>query len=51
MKLTEEQISVIIKVIQSEAVQNLIGSGEWSLTEEEELILWGIINSSKDIVK
>lgn len=34
---------VLVKVLQSQALQNLIGAEEWDLSEEEEMHLWKII--------
>lgn len=43
-QLTEEELEVLRKVILSHEVQLLIGAEEWDLTENEEMILWEIIN-------
>lgn len=43
-ELTDEQKSVLRKVLDSRELQDLIGAGDWDLTENEEMVLWGIIN-------
>jgi hypothetical protein len=40
---SEEEMGVVVKVLTSETVQNIIGAEEWDLTEEEETLLWKII--------
>lgn len=42
--LTDEQKEVIAKVLKSDVIRLAIGAEEWDLTEEEEEILWTIIN-------
>lgn len=42
----EQQI--IEKVLLSDAVKLLIGSDEWDLNEDEEIVLWKIINQIKE---
>lgn len=44
MKLSDQEASVIRKVLASTVLQNLIGAEEWELTEEEEMLLWELIN-------
>lgn len=44
ISFSEPQLKVLEKALHSPAFQDLIGSEEWSLTEEEEVILWNIIN-------
>lgn len=41
--LNEWQQAVLVKILQSSALQELIGSGEWDLDDAEEYILWEII--------
>ncbi|MCO5157916.1 MAG: hypothetical protein M9945_14400 [Aquamicrobium sp.] len=41
------EIEVIQKVLLSKALQDLIGAGEWDLTEEEEEILWQAIKAAQ----
>jgi hypothetical protein len=44
-QLTQRELDVIYKVLNSPALQNLIGAEEWDLTEEEEWVLWHTINT------
>lgn len=48
MNMTEEQLRVALKALRSDAVKLLIGAEEWDLTEEEEMILWSIINGGEE---
>lgn len=43
MKFMPIETEVIAKVLQQRAFQLLIGSDEWDLTEDEEVILWKAI--------
>lgn len=43
-KLTDMQKAVLRKVLLDKTFQNLIGAEEWSLTEDEEMELWEIID-------
>lgn len=42
-ELDDADKEVLAKVLQSQALQNLIGAEEWDLSEEEEMRLWQII--------
>jgi hypothetical protein len=44
-ELTDEQQAVLVKMLKDPFFQMLIGGEEWDLTEDEEGILWEIINS------
>lgn len=46
-KLTDTQKAVLRKVLLDKTFQNLIGAEEWSLTEEEEIELWALINQAR----
>lgn len=46
--LNEWQQAVLAKVLNSAALQNLIGSGEWDLDDAEEFILWEIIEKTSE---
>lgn len=41
--MTNKQQAVLEKMLLDRTFQNMIGGEEWSLTEEEEVILWDII--------
>lgn len=42
--LTDEEKGVIEKVLTSDVVKLAIGAEEWDLTEDEEMILWNVID-------
>ena len=42
--LTPEELAVIRKVLLSDALKNLIGGEDWDLTEQEEQLLWDVID-------
>lgn len=46
-ELTDEEKRVVAKLLGDSALQYMIGAEEWSLTEDEEKVLWGIINRLK----
>lgn len=41
--MTPEEQALLLKIFNSVAFQNLIGSEEWDLTEDEENRLWYLI--------
>lgn len=43
---TDEQMRVLKRVFASNTFQGLIGAEQWDLTEDEEMILWGIIKAT-----
>lgn len=44
MGLATEEARVVRKIFRSNVFQNLIGDEQWDLTEDEEMLLWAIIN-------
>lgn len=43
IEITRAESTAIAKALLSNAFQDLIGTGGWSLTEEEEMNLWSLI--------
>ena len=46
--LTTEEEAVLIKMLRDRYFQDLIGTGEWGLSEAEENILWDLIKALPD---
>lgn len=44
LNLTPDEEQAVALVLRSSVVQNAIGAEEWDLTEDEENLLWGVIN-------
>ncbi len=43
IEFTDQETEVLIKLIHTDEVQMTIGGGDWDLTDEDEMILWEII--------
>lgn len=43
-KLSEKEKEAITRLLKSDVIQNEMGAENWDLTEEEENLIWNIIN-------
>lgn len=48
-EFTEEEQQAIIALLKDDTIQYLMGTGEWDLTESQEIHLWSAIRKAESL--